>query len=409
MTKSSLPLSSHQQEEAIPSVDVDRKVIWLLTIAAGMTVANIYYIQPLLAEIARSFTLSASGAGFLGTLTQLGYSLGLLLIVPLGDSRERRSLMVLLLVLEAGALFGVAAAPTASWLTIAMFIAGLLTIVPQLIVPFAASLVEDQHRARTVGTVLSGILIGILLARVLSGLVGSALGWRAMYEIAATLMLVLAFALWRALPRQLTHNGMPYPQLLASIWTLVRTGSTLRLVCLLGALNFAAFNVFWIALDFFLQTPLYHLGSAAAGLFGLVGVVGALAAPQVGRLADRTGNPRLTITLGLSIVLLAFVVLWLFGSVLWGLIIGVILLDLGAQSTLTSCQAIVQNLIPQARSRLNTAFTTTYMLGGAAGSILGSTLWSLAGWTGVCMIGIIFPLCALLISLLTSRSAHHNE
>jgi predicted MFS family arabinose efflux permease len=191
--------------------------------------------------------------------------------------------------------------------------------------------------------------------------------------------------------------------LLASLWNIVCTESVLRSVCLLGGLTFAAFNVFWVTLAFFLRTPPYHFGSDIVGLFGIVGIVGAAAAPQVGRLADRTGKPRITIGLGLFIVLLAFAVFWLFGSALWGLIVGVILLDLGAQTTLISCQAIVQSLRPQARSRLNTIFMTTYFLGGAVGSTLGSYGWSLARWAGICMIGMALLLSALLAFLLTSR------
>lgn len=396
--KTPTSVSPHFKEETgEPAIDM--RLIWLLTIAAGVTVANLYYIQPLLADIAHSFSLSASQAGFLGTLTQLGYGFGLLLLVPLGDSKERRSLIVLLLLLEAVALLGITFAPTVGWLTVACLVAGFLTVVPQIIVPFSASLAPDAKRTRIVGTVLSGILIGILLARVVSGFLGAEFGWRSMYGIAAGLMLLLALVLWRALPKQPFSNGTSYLQLLSSLWTIVCTEPTLRLVCLLGALNFAAFNVFWITLAFFLRTPPYHFGSNIAGLFGLVGVVGALAAPQVGRLADLTGKPRLTIGLGLLIVLFAFAIFWLFGTALWGLILGVILLDLGAQTTLISCQAIVQSLRPEARSRLNTIFMTSYFLGGAAGSTLGSYGWSLARWSGVCIIGIVLLLIALVAFL----------
>jgi predicted MFS family arabinose efflux permease len=403
MMKSFTPMPSHQkEEEALPKA-VDMRLIWLLTVAAGMTVANLYYCQPLLADIALSFALSSSQVGFLVTLTQLGYGLGLLLIVPLGDSRERRSLIVLLLLLETGALLGTAFAPNVSWLTVASLAVGFLTVVPQIIIPFAASLASNEQRARIVGTVLSGILIGILLARTVSGFVGTELSWRAMYGIAAGLMLLLALVLWRALPKQPSSGGVSYLQLLASLWNIVCTEPVLRSVCLLGGLTFAAFNVFWVTLAFFLRTPPYHFGSDIVGLFGIVGIVGAAAAPQVGRLADRSGKPRITIGLGLFIVLLAFAVFWLFGSALWGLIVGVILLDLGTQTTLISCQAIVQSLHPQARSRLNTIFMTTYFLGGAAGSTLGSYGWSLARWVGICMLGMALLLSALLAFLLTSR------
>lgn len=382
---------------------LDRRLIWLLTIAAGMSVANIYYSQPLLAAIAQSFAISSSQAGFLGTLTQLGYGLGLLLIVPLGDSRERRPLIVLLLLLETGALLGTAFAPNMGWMAIASFAVGLLTVVPQIIIPFAASLAADEQRAGIVGTVLSGLLIGILLARTVSGLVGAESGWRTMYGIAAGLMLLLALILWLALPRRSANGSTPYLQLLASLWEIVRTEPALRVVCLFGGLAFATFNVFWITLAFFLQASPYHFGSNIVGLFGIVGIVGAMAAPQVGRLADRTGKPRITIGLGLLTILLAFGIFWLLGLQLWGLIVGVILLDLGVQSLLISCQAIVQNLRPEARSRLNTIFMTTYFLGGALGSTLGSTAWNLGKWPAVCGTGLTLIILALLAFSLTSR------
>ncbi len=399
-------MASHLEETREPAFE--RRLIGLLATAAGVTVANLYYSQPLLADIAHSFAISANQAGFLGTLAQLGYGLGLLLIVPLGDSCERRTLMVLLLLLEAGALLATAFSPTIECMTIASFAVGFLTVVPQIIIPFAASLASDEKRGSIVGTVLSGILIGILLARTVSGFLGAEFGWRAMYGMAAGWMLLLALVLWRALPKQRFFGGTPYLQLLGSLWTIVRTEPALRLVSLFGALTFAAFNVFWITLAFFLRTPPYHFGSEIVGLFGIVGVVGAVAAPQVGKLADRTGKPRLTIGLGLLIVLLAFGVFWLFGSALWGLIVGVILLDLGTQSTLISCQAIVQSLRSEARSRLNTIFMTTYFLGGAAGSTLGSYGWSLGRWAGICMIGMGLLLSALMAFLLTNRDTHRS-
>lgn len=401
--KSATTVSSYS-EEATRTPSIDMKLIWLLTISAGMTVANLYYSQPLLAAIAHSFALSSSQAGFIGTLTLLGYGLGLVLIVPLGDNRERRSLIVLLLLLEAGALLGTAFSPTASWLMVASFAIGFLTVVPQIIIPFAASLAPAQRRANIVGTVLSGILTGVLLSRAVSGFLGALLGWRAMYGIAAGLMVPLALVLWRALPKQPSNSGVSYRQLLASLWKIVRTERALRPVCLFGALTFAAFNAFWITLAFFLQTSPYHFGSNIVGLFSIVGVVGITAAPQVGKLADRTGKPRLTIGLGILIILLAFGAFWLFGTALWGLIVGVILLDLGSQTTLISCQAIVQGLRPEARSRLNSVFMTTYFLGGAAGSMLGSYGWGLGRWSGICMIGMVLLLSALIVFLLTNRS-----
>ncbi len=403
---SSLMSASSQTEGEARSLarKTKMRLIWLLTVVAGITVANLYYNQPLLASIAQSFAISAGQVGFLGTLTQLGYALGLLFLVPLGDSRERRGLIVTLLVLEALALLATALAPGVGWMAVSSLAVGFFTVIPQIIVPFAASLAEEEQRGRVVGTVLSGILSGVLLARFVSGLVGAQLGWRAMYGGAAGLMVLLALALWRILPRQAASAGLPYPRLLASLVSLLKTEPALRPVCLFGALAFAAFNVFWVTLAFFLQTPPYHAGSAVAGLFGLVGVIGATIAPRVGRLADRTRRPRLTIGLGLFLVLLAFALFWLLRFELWGLIVGVILLDLGVQMNLTSCQAIVQSLNATARSRLNTIFMTAYFIGGALGSALGSSGWSAGRWPAVCTSGALLIVLALLIFLLSAKN-----
>src|ERR1051326_9101864 len=203
------PATAHLPlEEEAPQPVMDAKLLWLLTITAGAAVANLYYSQPLLADIAKDFTLTAGQAGFVGTLAQIGYGLGLLLIVPLGDSKDRRSMLTLLLLLEAVALLGITFAFNVAWLGVASFAVGLLTIVPQVIVPFSASLASDNNRARIVGTILSGMLVGILLARVVSGFIGDVFGWRAMYGIAAGLMVLLALILWRVLPKQPTTAGM---------------------------------------------------------------------------------------------------------------------------------------------------------------------------------------------------------
>ena len=403
MRYSSLTSSATREETSPPTLDT--KLLWLLTVAAGMTVANLYYGQPLLANIASSFSIAAGQVGLLGTLTQLGYGLGLLLLVPLGDSRERRSLIVSLLLLETVALLSTAFAPTIGVMLIVSPAIGFFTIIPQIIIPFVANLASAEQRGKMIGTVLSGTLIGILLARTVSGVLGNVLGWRAMYGIAAGLMLLLALVLWRALPKQAAHSRSSYPQLLSSVWEIVRTERALRPVCLFGALAFAGFNIFWITLAFFLRTSPYHFGSDVVGLFGIVGVAGAIAAPLVGKVADRTGRPSITIGLGLGMVFLAFGVFWLWGTTLAGLVIGVILLDLGSQSTLVSCQAIVQSLRPEARSRVNTVFMTTYFLGGALGSALGSYGWSVGGWSLVCALGVALLLLALLVFLFTALPA----
>jgi predicted MFS family arabinose efflux permease len=266
---------------------IDRKLVWILAIASALAIGNLYYIQPLLADIERSFAISESAAGLIATLTQLGYALGLLLIVPLGDTFDRRNLVSLTLLAVTVSLLVTAIAPSIQLLAIASFAVGMTTVAPQIIVPFAASLAPPRERGRVVGMVMSGLLIGILLARTVSGFIGAAFGWRTMYWIAAAMMFVLAPVLRVMLPKERPKARISYPQLLRSLWGLFRSEWVLREACLFGGLVFGAFSVFWVTLVFFLETPPYHYGSEVAGLFGLVGIVGALAASISGKIADR--------------------------------------------------------------------------------------------------------------------------
>lgn len=387
-------------EQAAPGID--RKLVWILAVACALSVANLYYIQPLLADIARSFVVSDSTVGSIATLSQLGFALGLLLIVPLGDFFNRRNLIVLALLGVTLSLLATAFAPSILFLAIASFVVGITTVVPQVIVPFAASLAYPHERGRVVGAIMSGLLIGILLARTVSGFVGAAFGWRTMYWVGAILMLALALALRLLLPGEQRRPHVRYPELLRSLWQLLRTEPVVREVGAFGGLMFGAFSVFWVTLVFFLGTPPYHYGSEVAGLFGLVGIVGAVAASSVGTLSDRM-HPRIITGFMLVAVLLAFLTFWLTGHWLWGLIIGVILLDLGTQGTHISNQARIYALNPAARSRLNTLYMVFYFIGGSLGSILGVYGWSIAHWNGVCFVGILMVVTALIVYVMGSR------
>lgn len=377
---------------------LSRQLVLLLAFACGLAVANLYYLQPVLADVARTFGVGEQQAGVVATLGQLGYALGLLLIVPLGDTRNRRTLIVTMLGLVAAGLIAEAVAPSLAWLAVATFAVGATTVAAQIIIPFAATLAAPNESGKVVGMVMSGLLLGILLARTVSGVVGAYLGWRAMFWIAAGLMLALALLLRLALPDEPPRPGMRYMALLRSLGELVRTLPALREASAMGALIFGAFSAFWVALAFFLETPPYHYGSGVAGLFGLVGVAGALMASFVGRLADRI-PPRWITGVCLAILLLSYGVLWLTGSWLWGLTLGVVLLDLGVQGAHISNQTRVYALVPEARSRLNTVYIVSYFLGGAAGSALSALAWSAFGWNGVCALGSGFAGAALLIWL----------
>lgn len=381
---------------------LNRRLTWIMAIACGLTAANIYYSQPLLVAVAHSFGVGESAAGLIATVTQLGFALGLLLLVPLGDIFKRRNLISGAMVVLVLTLIAIALAPSLALLAVASLAMGIANVVPQIIVPFAASLARPEERGRVVGTVMSGLLIGILLARTVSGLVGAYLGWRAMYWIAAGLMTMLLIVLFFALPGEAPRARISYVRLLSSLWSLLLRESVLHEVSLFGALTFASFQIFWVTLTFFLSSPLYHFGSDIIGLFGLVGVVGALTATLVGKRADRS-NPRVITGLMLATVLLTYVIFWLVGQWLWGLILGVILLDLGTQGAHISNQTRIYARPQPIHSRLNTVYMFSYFIGGSLGSALGTYAWGLAGWLGVCALGVALMTLALGVYLLRSR------
>ncbi len=375
---------------------IETRALWAMAVGSGLAVANLYYAQPLLADMGRHVGTTDRRMGLVAMLSQVGYAVGLLLFVPLGDRLERRSFILVMLGAVTVALLGVAAAPNFAWLAAASLAVGVTTITPQLLVPFAAHLAGPEERGRVVGTVMSGLLIGILAARTVSGLVGEYLGWRAMYAIAAAVTVALTLALRGLLPRSQSEvSGISYLGLLRSIGGLLRDEPVLRQSCLFGAMSFGAFSAFWTTLAFHLAGPPFGYPSGVVGLFGLVGIVGALAAPLAGRFADRR-SPRWTIGAGLACVLLSYAIFYGLGGTPWGLVAGVILLDLGAQSAHISNQSRIFAIRPEARSRMNTAYMVAAFVGGAAGSYVGTWGWGLAGWGGVCLVGLGMTAAGLL-------------
>ena len=364
----------------------------LMAFSVGAVVANIYYIQPLLGLIAATFHMSVPRVGTVAMVTQLGAALGMLIFVPMGDAQERRRLIVSLLLAEAVCLAAMASARNFWWLVLASLGIGITTATVHVIVPFAAHLASEARRGATVGTVLSGLLLGILLARTLSGLVATLAGWRAIYWLAAGLMLALALAIRMGLPQSQAVVQLTWPKLMRSALDLIREQPVLREAATLGAIFFCAFSAFWTTLVFFLQTPPYHYGSGVAGLFGLVGALGALCAPLIGRMADRYGGRR-NVLASLIVTLLSFVDMYFLGRHMAGLIAGVVLLDIGVQGGHVSNQTRIYGLLPEARSRLNMVYMVCYFCAGAFGSYAGSVLWQRFGWAGVCGLG-----CGLLLA-----------
>ncbi len=369
--------------------------------AAGIAVANIYYNQPMLAVMEAEFPNSA-GIGLIPTATQLGYAVGLLLLVPLGDLTERRRLIVVQFCVLAATLVIAALAPTAGVLVAASLLVGASSTVAQQIVPFAATLAAPERRGRTLGVVIAGVLCGILFSRTLAGFVAAHGGWREMFWLGIPLALVGAGSMALILPRSRPHGDLSYGASLLSLGALWREEPTLRSAALIQAALFASFTVFWTILALHLGEPAFHLGPEAAGLFGILGAVGILAAPIAGRLADHRG-PHMVIYLGAAATLASWLVFGLW-DVMAGLVLGVVLLDFGMQSALVSNQHIVFALRPEARSRINTVFMTAMFLGGAAGSAGATVAWGLGGWGAVSVFGGLLSSLAVALKVITDRS-----
>jgi len=380
-----------------------RSTVWLMATTVGVVVANIYYAQPLLADIAHSFGLTVTKAGAITMLSQAGTATGMFLFVPLGDKFERRSLITLLMLGAVAALLLFANAPNVLCLAVASFAVGAFAANVHVVVPYAAHLASDQQRGRVVGTMVGGILFGVLLARTFSGSLGAWFGWRVVYGTAAVAMLVLAAVIRTQLPPSRPALVISWPDLMRSTLQLVRRHALLRESALLGALCFAAFSAVWTTLIFLLETPPYHYGSGMAGVFGLVGAAGAAGAPTFGHLAGKHG-PRSTIRVALWLSLVSFVLMGFLGKHFWGLVICIILMDLGIQIAHVSNQTRIYSIDPAARSRLNMVYMFCYFTGGAGGSYLGAVCWHHAGWWGVCSFGAAVFALALLIEGLYHRS-----
>lgn len=305
-------------------------LIVLMSVATGLAVASNYYAQPLLETIAQAFNLSINQAGFIVTAAQLGYAVGLMFLVPLGDMFERRGLIVGMTLLAAGGMLITAMSQNLAMMIVGTALTGLFSVVAQLLVPLAATLAAPEKRGKVVGIIMSGLLLGILLARTVAGALASIGGWRTIYWVASVLMIIMALILWRYLPRYKQHSGLNYGQLLGSIFSLFIRTPVLRTRALLGALSFANFSVLWTSMAFLLASPPFGYSEATIGLFGLVGAAGALMATKAGQLADK-GKARITTSVGLILLLLSWIPIALGQHSIIALIIGIIVLDLAVQ------------------------------------------------------------------------------
>lgn len=371
---------------ASPAERLPGPLVFTLAAGAGLSVASIYYSQPMLDIIGKQFNVGVGAVGMVPMLTQMGYALGILLLAPLGDRHDRRAIILIKGILLVAALLLCGFSGGLNALLIASFATGLTATVAQDIVPASAALAPERSRGKTVGTVMTGLLVGILLSRVVSGVVAEYFGWRAMYWLAAAMVLFISLALWRALPRFTPGTSVSYPRLLLSLAHLWQHHQTLRRAALAQGLLSVGFSAFWSTLALMLSDR-FHLDSAVAGAFGLAGAAGAMAAPLAGSIADRIGTARVTIV-GAGLVTVSFALMFLLPALpisaqLALIVLSTIGFDLGVQATLVAHQTLVYSLAPEARSRLNALLFTVVFIGMATGAALGSLALARWGWNGV--------------------------
>ncbi|GMK44695.1 MFS transporter [Paenibacillus glycanilyticus] len=374
----------------------------MFAVACGLAVANVYYAQPLLDAISSEFDMGRSSVGIVITVTQGFYALGLLLLVPLGDLINRRWLIPGQMFLSVIALVTIALAPGAGVLFSGLAVVGLLAVVTQTLVAYAAALAPPSARGRIIGLVTSGIVIGILLARSTAGILTDLAGWRSVYLFSAGCLFIIALTLLKFLPQEQHKASLTYIQLLQSVFALYREERVLRIRSLFGLLIFTAFSIFWTALVLPLSMPPLSLSHTVIGAFGLVGVAGALGAARAGRLADR-GQGQHTTGLALVILMVSWLPISYTKQSLAALVVGIILLDLAVQAVHVTNQSMILKVRPEARSRLTAAYMIFYSIGSAIGSIASTSLYAHAGWTGVCWLGAGVSAIALLLWVVTSR------
>lgn len=378
-------------------------LILLFAVACGLSAANLYYAQTVLGSIAKTFHSGSATVGLTVTLAQVGYALGLALLVPVGDIIARRKLVPVVLLLCAAGLIASALAPSIGVLVAVATIVGLGSVAAQLLVPMAASLSSDHERGRVVGTVMSGLLLGILLARTVSGIIAELSSWRVVYVVAAVMIVGLSLLLWRQLPAEHERPRVRYGTLLRTTVTFFMTEPFLRRRSLLGALGFGVFSIFWTTMAFLLSGAPYHYNDLTIGLFGLVGAAGALCANFAGRWADRRWTKPTTLVFS-ALMLVSFLPIWLGRSDLAMLILGIVLMDIGVQGLQVTNQSLIYRLAPHARSRINSSYMVCYFAGGAVGSYLGSLVYAHDKWAGVSVAGAAVAALATLIALSDSFS-----
>lgn len=386
---------------------LSKGTLWLMAIGAGLVVANNYYNQPLLGMISKDMGTTDSATSKVAMFTQIGYAAGLLLIIPLGDMFQRKKIILIDFIFIILSLIVFAFSQSLEVMIAASFFIGLTSVVPQIFVPIAAQISRPEEKGRNVGIVMGGLLVGILASRVFSGVLGEYLGWREVFLIAAGMMFVLGILIAWLLPNvESTFRGT-YGQLMGSLLYYIKTIPRLRLASLRGALGFGAFSIFWTSLTFHLEKAPFHQGSDVAGLLGIIGIAGALAAPIAGSISGKINKNQL-ITIGSSLMLLSWIIFGVGGFTYAGLIIGIIFLDMGLQSMHVTNQTIVFASHPEASNRLNTVYMVSYFIGGSLGTLVGGKAWEHFGWMGVVAAGTTFVVLCLVVHLLLCNKTNYK-
>ncbi|ARS49293.1 MFS transporter [Ectopseudomonas mendocina] len=383
-------------------MEVSNRLVTLMALCCALAVSTIYYHQPLLPQMAASFGLAPTQAGLVATLTQLGYAAGLLFIVPLADCRQPRQLALLAIAANAVALLLCAAAPNFTVLCVSSLLVGVTAITAQIIIPTLTGLATPAERGRIVGSLLSGLSAGLLLARMVGGFAGANMGWRAVFLLASLSDVLLLIVVAKSLPMTASLPTISYGWLLRSLAGLVREEGVLRYCAASGLLMFAAFSALWASLAALLAQPPYGFDSATIGLFGLVALLGIVASPHIGALTDRLGV-RTMVLAGAMALAAGFACIAAGEHSLGWLVLGMVLLDFGNRAGLVANQSRVFTLRPEARSRLNTVFMGSYFLGGAIGAALGNYGVHRAGWLGLAAVGILLSCAAAVINALSPR------
>ncbi|OXA70563.1 MFS transporter [Flavobacterium aquidurense] len=389
-------------------MNLSKTNVLFMAACTGLIVANLYYCQPLIVLIANEFKIPEANAGTITYLTQAGYAIGLFFMVPLGDKIERKKQILMTTFASVIALILAATAKSFFLLQIASLLIGITSIVPQLILPLAASLCAPEQRGKVVGTIMSGLLVGILLSRTLSGFIGQYLGWRSMFYIAAGICLLIFFVIQNKFPVNKPQFKGSYGELIKSLFTLIKTEPVLREATIINVFSFAQFGAFWTTMVLLLSGAPFHYNSATIGLFGIVGASGALAAPLVGRLGDKGGS-RVAVGYGCLLILISFLVFYFSVESVIGIAIGIVFIDIGIQGVHISNQTRVYSLLPEARNRLNTVFMSFSFLGTAAGSAYGLFLWKLGGWHAVSIGCVGLSVLSLIVYGLTYKSKSKKQ